>query len=177
MVGRRIFTKKYVGGIVVRPRTSPPVPANVGWLRTDRAAGPQRGPESNSSNTYVAKRLGTVAVDEAKAYMLDCTVGNGDDALETTAVLWVEKARRWHANLLTVTTGSSHAAYVPTLGGMAATFQEIGAGVGTKGKALGPREVATNLVGRGSTGRHALWLFGTHASLQRSVAGPAVTVS
>jgi hypothetical protein len=121
------FSKKGVGSIIVEAETLPP-----GSLLTSESYEEtqlldlERAQESESSEAYIAQRMGTLKVDGITAYVLDFTVGKGSDALETTAVLWVDKGRGWRAGLTTAQPGQAHATEVPALKSMATTFHDTG---------------------------------------------------
>jgi hypothetical protein len=119
------FSKKGIGSIIVEAEKLPP-----GSLLTSESYEEtqlldlERAAESESSEPYVAQRMGTLRVDGITASVLGYTVGKGSDALETTAVLWVEKGRGWRAGLTTAQIGAAHAALVPALESMATTFHD-----------------------------------------------------
>ena len=75
--------------------------------------------EQDSSNTYTARRLGTVAIDGATAYLLDIN----ESGIESTEALWVARSRGWDAAFGTLS-GAGHLLLIPTFLSVIHTFHQ-----------------------------------------------------
>lgn len=75
--------------------------------------------EQDSSNSYTARRLGTIAIDGATAYLFDIN----EFGIESTDAVWVARDRGWDAAFRTLP-GAGHLLLVPTFLSVIQTFKQ-----------------------------------------------------